>query len=135
MLNVRKLAAIDLQFLGAKIILTEFALGVLGSIALGLLTLRAGIQRFHSRKMIAFGAYLLFLGINYVPLLLHAISMQREGSALQEIAGELGDKRAAFRKYRRQSLFLLLPLIVPVAAIAQEIRRRRMARSADRPSP
>jgi|SRR5208337_3593628 len=125
MLNVRKLAAIDLHFLGAKLILTEFALGVVGSVALGVLTVRAGMQRFHSRQMIAFGGYLVLLGINYVPLLLHALSMLREGSVQQEIGGELEDKRAAFRKYRRQSLFLLLPLIVPIAAIVQEIQRRR----------
>jgi hypothetical protein len=71
--------------------------------------------------------YLLLLGINYVPLLLHAISMARQGSARQEIAGELGDKRAAMRKYRRQSLFLLLPLLIPIAAVLQEIRRDRAA--------
>jgi|SRR5271165_115934 len=125
MLNVRKLAAIDLRFLGAKVILVEFGLGVVGSAALGALTLRAGIQRFHSSRMTLFGAYLLLLGVNYVPLLLHAVSLVRAGSAHQEIAGELGDQRAAMRKYRRQSLFLLLPLIVPIAAIVQEIQRRR----------
>jgi hypothetical protein len=40
MLNVRKLAAIDLAFLGSKTIPTEFALGVAGSTSLGILTLR-----------------------------------------------------------------------------------------------
>ena len=75
--------------------------------------------------MIVFGAYLLLLGLNYVPLLIHAISMVRDGSVLSEIAEDLSDKRAAFRKYRRQSLFLLLPLIVPIVAIVQEIHRRR----------
>jgi hypothetical protein len=73
MINVRRLAALDLQFLGPKIILTEFGLGVLGPIALGILTMRAGLHRFHSARMMAFGVYLLLLGINYVPLLLHAI--------------------------------------------------------------
>ena len=121
MLNVRKLAAIDLQFLGAKLILTEFGLGVVGSAVLGVITVRAGMQRFHSRQVIAFGGYLVLLGINYIPLLLHALNMLREGSAPQELGGELGDKRAAFRKYRRRSLFLLLPLIIPIAAIVQEI--------------
>jgi hypothetical protein len=120
MINVRKLAALDLQFLGHKLILTEFGLGVAGSAAVGVVMLRAGIQRFHSRQMIVFGAYLILLGINYVPLLLHAMSMVRGGSALQEISGELADQRAAFRKYGRQSLFLLLPLVVPIAADLQQ---------------
>jgi hypothetical protein len=83
MINVRKLAALDLQVLGHKLILTEFGLGVAGSAAVGVVMLRAGIQRFHSRQMIVFGAYLILLGINYVPLLLHAMSMVRGGSALQ----------------------------------------------------
>jgi len=39
-LNIRKLAAIDLHFLGPYVILTEFALGVVGPVMLGLFTLR-----------------------------------------------------------------------------------------------
>ena len=129
MIIVRKLAAIDLEFLGPKVILAEFGLGVLGSTSLGILSMRAGIHRFHSARMTLFGAYVVLLGINYVPLLLHAIDLARHGSARQEIAGELGDKRVAFRKYRRQSLLLLLPLVVPIAAIVQEKDRRRSAHS------
>jgi|HubBroStandDraft_4_1064222.scaffolds.fasta_scaffold263496_2 hypothetical protein len=124
MLNVRKFAAIDLAFLGSRVILTEFSVGVAGSTILGILTLRAGSHRFHSARMIVLGAYLLSLGINYVPLLLNAIDLARRGHAGLEIADELGDKRAAFRKYRRQSLLLLIPLLVAVAAIVQEVRRR-----------
>src|SRR5271167_1106021 len=100
MLNVRKLAAIDLEFLGARFILTEFGVGVAASAALGLLTLRASIHRFHSSRMTMLGVYLLLLGLNYVPLLLHAISIAGDGSAHLETADELGNKQAAMRKYR-----------------------------------
>ena len=127
MLNVRKLAAIDLEFLGARFILAEFGIGVAGPVALGIFTLRAGVYRFHSLRMILFGVYLLAVGINYVPLLWHAIDMVHGGSAHAEIADELGDKRAAFRKYRRQSLFLLLPFVVAVVAIVQNSQRRSPA--------
>lgn len=127
MLNVRKLAAIDLEFLGARFILAEFGIGAAGSTALGALTIRAGLYRFHSPWLIIFGAYLIFLGMNYVPLLLHAISMVRDGSGHEEIAEDLANKQAAMRKYRRQSLFLLLPLIVPIVAIVQEVKRGRTA--------
>jgi len=51
--------------------------------------------------------------------------MAGDGSAHLEIPDELGNKQAAMRKYRRQSLFLLLPLVVPIAAIVQEIQRGR----------
>jgi hypothetical protein len=57
---------------------------------------------------------LLFLGINYIPLLLYAIDISRRGSARQEIADELESQQKSFRKYRRQSLWLSVPLAVPI---------------------
>jgi hypothetical protein len=72
---------------------------------------------------LALGAYLLCIGVNYVPLLLHAISLVRHGAANQEIADEMSEKHRMFRKDRRQSLLLLVPLVVlilgnrPVAVI------------------
>jgi len=65
-------------------------------------------------------AYLISLAINYVPLMLYAFAIARAGSARGEIAD---DRRQAIRKYRRGSLLLLLPLVVPVLAIAQERSR------------
>jgi len=120
-IDVRKLAAVDIVFLGPKLILTEFAVGVLGPFALGIFTL----QRNHSMRGAAFGSYLLTVGVNYVPLLLHAISLVRHNGAQREIADELGDRRRAFRKYRRQSLLLLVPLVVPVVALVQALGRKR----------
>jgi uncharacterized membrane protein len=119
--NVRKLAAIDLLFLG-RLVLVEFAVGVFGSLALGVLSVWQGAQRFHSPWMILLGIYLVFIGINYLPLLLYAIDMARKGGAEQEVGDELGDKRKTFRKYRRQSVWLLVPLVVIIAAILQRGR-------------
>jgi len=124
MLNVRKLAALDLYFLGPKVILVEFGLGAVGLVALGLFSLRAGIPHERGATFIAWGIYMLGVGINYLPLLLNAISITRRGSARKEIADELGDRRAAFRKYRRQSLFILIPLAVMVLAVVQEVQQR-----------
>ena len=117
--DFRKLAAADIAFLGYRLILTEFSIGVFGSLALGLFTL----LRSHSGGAIALGSYLLFIGINYIPLLLYAISIVRLDSARDEVAGEGADKRPMFRKYRRQSLLLLVPLAVPILALASELRR------------
>lgn len=119
MLKVRKLAAIDLHFLGAKLILAEFGIGAIGSILLGVISVWQGKHRFHAMWMMLFGVYLIFVGINYVPLLLHAIDICHRGSAELEISGELENRKEAFREYRRQSLFLLVPLVVPIAAILQ----------------
>ena len=65
-IDLRKLAAVDIAFLGSRLILTEFSVGALGSLALGVFTLLQS----HSAGGIALGSYLLCIGINYVPLLL-----------------------------------------------------------------
>ena len=120
MIDPRKLAAIDIALLGPAFILAEFAAGVLLSIALGVFVLlRAG-----SVWQIALGLYFLTLGLNYVPMLVYAIDIARHRSALAEIGGELSDKRQAMAKYRRQSLFLLVPLVVPVVALRRTVQRR-----------
>ena len=119
MIEIKRLAAVDLAFLGPKIILPEFMLGVVGPIVLGVLTVR----RSQSLTWTLFGVYLVTLGVNYVPLLLYAIGIVRRGSAQAEIADEAGDRRRLFQRYRRQSVLLLLPGVVPVAAIVQELRR------------
>ena len=113
MIDLRKLAAVDLVFLGAKVILTEFALGVIGPLAFGLLTL----LRSQSTEGVLFGVYLLSLSLNYIPMLAFAIALSRRGQPETEIADELGDRRRLFRKYRRQSLILLIPIVPVVVAI------------------
>jgi hypothetical protein len=120
--NVRKLAAIDLHFLGSRLILAEFGIGAFGALALGVLSAWQGTHRFHSVWVALLGIYLIFVGINYIPLFLHAIDISRKGSAQREIADELESKPKTFRKYRRQSLWLLVPLVVPVIAILQRSR-------------
>lgn len=115
MIDIRRLAAVDIAFLGSRFILAEFSLGVVGSLCLGVLTL----VRTHSFVGTVFGAYLLCIGVNYVPLLFHAISLVRHGTATQEIADEMPEKSRMFRKYRRQSLLLLVPLVLPILAIIQ----------------
>ena len=121
-MNARKLAAIDLLFLGPRLVLVEFAIGVFGSLALGIWSVSRGAQRFHSTWMILFGIYLLFVGINYVPLLLYAIDMASKGNAEQELGNELQNRKKTFRKYRRQSVWLLVPLVVITTAVLKRSR-------------
>jgi hypothetical protein len=118
-IDVRKLAAIDLYFVGPKIILTEFGLGVPVMLGLGIVSLRAGLSHIHAIWQIVLGAYLLLLGINYVPMLWCAVAIARRGSSAVELGDELLDKSAAMRKYRRQSMWLLVPLAAPVAWLIQ----------------
>jgi hypothetical protein len=115
-LNPRKLAAIDLVFLGPKIIISEFAFAVLFSPALGVFVLLRGNR---TPTQIALGCYLISLGLNYFPMLVYAVAINAMKSARTELGNELEDKRAAMRKYRRQSIWLLMPLIVPIVALTQ----------------
>ena len=121
MINVRKLAALDIAFLGPKLILAEFSIGVFLSAAIGLLSLK----RSHSGWGILVGAYLLSLAVNYVPLLLYAIAIVRQRSAQEEVAREVADRNRSLRRYRRQSLLLLIPFAVPILAFAQERQKAR----------
>ena len=59
-----------------------------------------------------------------MPLLLYAIKMMRRKSAELEVAFELEHKDVYARKYTFQSALILLPLVVPILAIVQEIQQR-----------
>ena len=63
------------------------------------------------------GLYLISLGINYLPMLIYAVAITKNDSALAEIGEELDNKRRAMAKYRRQSILLLVPLLVPIVAV------------------
>ena len=117
-MNVRRLAAVDLSGLGPKIIIPEFALAVLGGPALGVLT----VVRSRSLGMTALGVALIGLGVNYVPLLIHAIDLVRRSAVAAATADEAFDRRSLYAKYRRQSLWLLLPFVVGIAALLQMAR-------------
>jgi hypothetical protein len=120
MVNVRRLAAVDLSGLGPKIVIPEFALGVIGASALGVLTvLRSG-----SPGATAFGVALIGVGVNYIPLLIHAVDLVRRSAVEATIADEGSDRRALYARYRKQSLWLLLPFVVGLAALSQVTRRR-----------
>lgn len=102
--------------LGPRIIVTEFAAGVFLCAALGAFVL---VRGHGARVQFALGVYLILLGLNYVPMLIYAISIRTAVRARTELGSELDDKKSAMAKYRRQSLWLLVPLAVPLVAITQ----------------
>lgn len=121
MLNLQKLAAIDIAFLGARLIIAEYAIGVLAAPALGVFTL----LRESSYWQIVVGVYLILLGVNYIPMLAYAVAIGNGQSAQAELSDELSDKRQAMAKYRRQSVLLVVPLLVPIIALRQGCRGAR----------
>lgn len=119
MIQVRKLVAVELIFLGPKIVFAEYGFAVVVGLAIGVLSLRVGLLRTHAAWQVLLGIYLLFLALTYGVLLGLAIAMARRGDAREEVAGEFDELPATFRKYRRQSLWILVPLVVPLAALRQ----------------
>lgn len=119
--NVRRLAAIDIALLGYKVVCAEYAVGVVLALALGIFVL----FRSHSIGQFGLGAYLVCLGINYVPMLIYTIAIGSRQKARVEMADELADwgKKSAMSRYRRVSLLLLIPLAVPILACFYERSR------------
>lgn len=124
-INIRKLAALDIALRGPRLILIDFAAGVFACGGLGVFNLFTYFHSpDHSLYVVILGLALSWISLNYVPLLLYAIDIARRGSARQEVAFELEHKTVYTRKFAPQSLLMLLPLVVPIMAITQEIQRR-----------
>ena len=125
-INVRKLAALDLAFHRAWLILAEFAFAVALGCGLGLFVLVRAFGAGAAPSLLGaiVGALLLAVGFNYVPLLLYAIDIVRRQSARAEVAAELAERNVYARKYGVQQFLLVVPLAIPLLAIAQELRQR-----------
>ncbi len=121
-INVRKLAALDIVFHGPKFILIEFALAVFICSSIGLLILHGAN---HSPLMIILGSFFLGVSLNYIPLLLYSINIVKHKSAQQEVAYELEHKDSYAGKYTLQSIILLLtPLAMLLLAVYQNVGKR-----------
>ena len=116
-INVRKLAALDIVFHGPWLILAEFVFAVVVCAALGIWSFLSPI---HSPFMTIIGCYVLGVALNYVPLLLYAMSIVRQKSAHQEVAFELAQKDKYTGKDTLQSAHLLVPFALFLLAVYQE---------------
>jgi hypothetical protein len=128
-INVRKLVAFDIALHGFRFILIEFSLTVLGGTALGLFILLRTIFASGAVSVLglAVGTYVLARAVNYAPLLLYALAIRSRARAREEVGVELagGAERGWYaRRYGTQQFLLVVPLFIPVLAIAQELRKR-----------
>jgi hypothetical protein len=73
LIEVRKLAAVDMVWLGTRIVVAEYALGVVLPLALGLVSLVMGLsqQPDLANWQVVFGIWLVTIAANYVPLFLY----------------------------------------------------------------
>ncbi len=123
MINIRKLAALDMALHGARLILAEFALGIVFPLILALLSLRSGQARLGWQP--ALGIWLVGIAVNYIPLFIYAVLIARAGTAREEGQPEI----AHVWRYSVQQLVLLVPFVVAVIALVQEYRQRRKVES------
>ena len=117
-INPRKLAAIHIVTMGPTFAIGNFSCTGILCLSLGVLSLR----RADSIQMFAFACYFFFLCINYAVMLFFALDINDRERARSEIGDELESRRGAIGEYRRQSIYLLLPLVVPVVALRRHSR-------------
>jgi hypothetical protein len=120
--DVRRLAAVDMYGTRGRpwrrrVILAEFLAGAVLCSALGLVSLVS----FGGAGSRLLGAWLLGVGLNYVPLALHAVALSRPGALEAEVTGL--DVRRELRRYGVASLWLVVPLAVALLALTQARRR------------
>ena len=119
MINIRKLAAVDMALHGTRAIVVEFALGVVLPLALGLISVRpAIIGLVQPGWATVLGFWLVGIAANYVPLLIYAIAIARGRTVQQEGQSEL----AHVKRYGIQQAIILIPFLVVVLALVQESR-------------
>jgi len=122
MIEVRKLAAVDMAWLGTRVIVTEYALGVMLPLVLGILSLRAGLaQQDLVNWQTILGTWLVTISANYVPLFLYAVAIARAGTVQEEGRPEF----AHAGRYGIQQAIILVPLFVVLLALVQERMRRK----------
>jgi hypothetical protein len=122
-MRVERLAALDLHGVrGApfrrRIVLTEFFLGVLVSVALGCWLL----ARAHSATGRAVGIWVLGAGLNYAPLAGYGFALLRPGALEAELAGV--EIQSELRRYSVLQLWIFLPLSLVVLSARDVLTRR-----------
>jgi len=121
MIHIRKLAALDMALHGARFIVVEFALGIILPFILGVVSVRAGVRgAVPSIWETVMGIWLITIAANYIPLLIYAVLIANAGTAKEEGQPEI----AQAKRYGIQQVIILVPLLVVVAALAQELQQR-----------
>ena len=119
MMDARRLAALDMWGTAGspkrrQVIRAEFALGVLGCLGLGVLSLANG-----EGWAIVLGTWLAGAGANYLPLAIHDHSVMRPGELEREL------ERAQLPHDLRRAGVQQLWIAVPFAVAGRSLVRRR----------
>jgi hypothetical protein len=134
LIDMRRLAAVDLYGRRStkrrrRLILAEFVLAAIDVPLLGQAILLAA----SSTPRVLLGAYLTGVGLNYIPLALHAIPLSRAGKLDAELAD--ADAEAELRRYTAKQILIGIPLLLLILGTAQFAASRRAPRSLGRVRP
>jgi hypothetical protein len=135
MINIRKLAAVDMAGLGTRVIVVEYALGILLPLILGVISIRSGLKGpagwqavsgfwlavSHRRAVAVRGTNGVAIACNYIPLFIYAVLIAKAGTVQEEGQPEF----VHLRRYSLQQVIILIPCGVVVLALNQEYNRRR----------
>jgi hypothetical protein len=121
-ITIRKLAAVDMAWIGPRVILAEYALGIVLPVIFGLISIRSGLLGWPQAGWeVGVGLWLVTISGNYVPLFIYALLIAQVGTV--KVEGEPEFARA--RRYGIQQVIILIPFLVVILAVLQERRRRR----------
>ncbi len=122
MINIRKLAALDMLLHGARLIQAEFGIGILVPVLLGARLLWAGrLPAVSSGWDVAVGVWLIGMAANYIPLFIYAVLIARGGTVRAEGEPEL----QRVKRYTIQQMIIFVPFLVAALAILQETGRTK----------
>jgi hypothetical protein len=128
-MNVRRLAAIDMYGTRGttrrrRIIMTEFLVGVVAMVAFGAWLLASS----GSLGGRALALWLIGAGLNYAPLAIHAITLNRPGALDAELEGV--DTGRELRRYGVRQLWILVPLSLVALELRAALSRHKPRSSA-----
>jgi hypothetical protein len=116
--DVRRLAAVDMHgargtMFRRRLILAEFLAGAVAGTLFGVIVAVST----SSVGWFMFGVWLAGIGLNYVPLALHALSLSPQGRLEDELAG--ADVDRDLRRYTKEQFWLAVPLFFVILAAAR----------------
>src|SRR5512142_2765790 len=105
MIEIRKLVAVDMAAWGTRLIVGEYAVGILLPLVLAAFLPRAG-----GGWQTVMTIWLIGIAANYVPMFLYAVQIARAGTVKAEGQPELPH----IKRYSVQQVMLLVPLMVVI---------------------
>ena len=115
-INIRKLAAIDVVLNGWVPISAEFFFGVFGLMAIGILFFETIL-----------GFYFFLVSFNYIPVLIYVLLIGNRENAKKEVRAELSKVKRygskAIRNYNLQQLLAFIPFSIIILSVLQEIQK------------